>query len=187
MIPATSPWLHVGADDDPNIRLIRAVVHLAIRDAIHGPSRQANDAMRYINGHNFENDCDWLGADPRLIRRKLQERLSTMPRRHYTDDEFRAFHRRYTTEKLSLDVLADQVNTTGPTLSRNFARLGLPIRPRGAGDRSPTPRRPADALRALHELTLLLQGLSDIPAADRPAGAIRLRLEINLTLPQEKS
>lgn len=65
-------WL-VDADYDlPELNLIAAVVHKAIRDAQHGPRSLRADALAYLASHNFEADCAWLNLDAQRVRSLLE-------------------------------------------------------------------------------------------------------------------
>ncbi len=168
----------------PEQRLIRAVIRRAARDVLYGSYPQVLDAMTYFRSRNFEDDCDGLGLEPDYIRRHIQEQLTAMPRKLFTEDQLLALHRQYVEEELSLAELARRHNTSSATLSRYFAQAGLPIRPRGATtaaryrDRPAPPAAGPDALRQLSDLIANLDRLDG-------RGAIRLTLTLDLTVGPE--
>lgn len=172
--------------DDPERRLLAAVIKFAKRDALFGRPAHAEEALAYIDGRNFEADCDMLGLDPDYGRRLIQEQLATMPKKRFTDEEVRAMYDRYLAEGLTLDQVAAEYGTSNATLSRYFAMAGLLSRPRGGYQRrtkSDTGRPAANRdLETLQEINRLLVNLSVQPGRP-PAGVIRVRLELDLELP----
>ena len=140
-----STWLVDAQFGTPEQNLIAAVVHKAIRDAGHARDAIRADALTYIRGRNFEDDCAFLGLDPVSVRARLfgpVEPAEPEPTRHIPDAQVRLIHAQYTREThITLRDLARRHDTTAATLSRRFDALQLPARGRGRPNMTITPRR----------------------------------------------
>ena len=145
--------------DDPARRLLATVVTFALRDVLYGSPRHAADAAAYLRGPNFAADCKLLDLKPGYILNLLHDEEEFM-RTLLTDDEARRLHARYVNERLTIEQLARELTLAkgrrvyAASLSRIFARLGLPTRRPGPG---PDQAAPAD----LRQLGRLLDNLAD--------------------------
>jgi hypothetical protein len=58
--------------DKPGLEgLAMEIIKQAVKD--HKSSGYKQDAKRFFNGQWFETLCDFLGADPELIRQRLKQ------------------------------------------------------------------------------------------------------------------
>lgn len=159
---------------DPCQRLLLAVIARALRDYLSGSPRLAASARAYLGGPNFTADCGLLGLHADAIRRRLAQKEIDM-QQTLPDADVRRIHAEYTgPDTPPLTDLARRHGVSPATLSRAFARLGLPRR--GRGHRGPVPQ--AITLSGPHALDDLRRLLADIDRAH--PRTIRLQLEIEL-------
>lgn len=72
-----SQWLRLDHyPNDPERSLLAAVVVHAARDLRRGRAEQRDDARRYFDGRNFDDDAAALGLDAKRFRQMLTEELS---------------------------------------------------------------------------------------------------------------
>ena len=144
-------WLVAAEFELPELNLLAAVIHKAIRDFVHGRAHERADALLYLAGDNFRIDCAVLGlrAERVLDLLQQQDEDDEPDDAKLTDDQIAAIYARYTQENhLNLRALARQYDTTAATLSRRFARLQLAARGRGNPNMTIIPRRRGRPRRA---------------------------------------
>ena len=139
-------WLISAEFDLPELNLLAAVIHKAIRDFRHGRANERADAMAYFGGENFRIDCAVLGLRAERVLDLLQQQGAAdepdEPDAKLTDYQVAAIHARYIQESsLNRRALARQYDTTAATLSRRFARLQLAARGHGNPSMTIVPRR----------------------------------------------
>lgn len=168
--------------DDPERRLLAAVVASAVRDVMRGSPAAGVKAMHYINGANFESDCEWLELDPQRVRDLLKKYENDM-NQLIPPETLVALHAEYM-DGGTLKDLAQANGVSAATLSRLFSRAGLPTRPRrGRKAKQPmivdaTPLQvipeesPAGTIRDLHAM------LKDFKGQTR--GSVQIQVKFNL-------
>jgi hypothetical protein len=65
-------WLVAAEFDLPELNLLAAVIHKAIRDYEHGRATERADATLYLAGDNFRIDCAILGLRAERVLALLQ-------------------------------------------------------------------------------------------------------------------
>lgn len=177
--------------DEPAHLLLAAIIQRALRDYLYGSSRLHLDARQYLAGPNFRADCALLNLQPTYVLGLLDKHETAM-NNLLTDAETRALHARYMDEEnpVTLEQLARELSTPdrrvhAGTLSRIFARAGLPTRRRGTNVSGTTIKgvqlvRPAPPTAASTPTpvatqsptsTLSTQGTASTPTDDQPTVA----------------
>lgn len=186
-------WVESTSIRDPHRRLLFAVIEKALRDALYGTPRLAADAWAYLQSRNFEADCRWFDFEPHWIRKLVQEECIAMQKK-FTEEQIQEMHRRYVNERISLEQLARENNTSAATISRQFSLAGLATRRGGppgtakkhslakpgqrSGQASAADYMSADLL-ALREINTLLGNIGDKADA---RGRIEIKLNVDMEI-----